>query len=82
MQDAITRKLGLGLQSLLAFCVFIKSREYLVCNEVCRQVPLLIQGHTMLEDLFILHMEEANVLLGIHQIRSGSQQLQRIMDGI
>lgn len=40
IQNSVAYRLGIGLQSLQEFKVFIGSGEYLVCREVCRQVPM------------------------------------------
>lgn len=65
IQDSVAYKLGIGLQSLQEFRVFIGSGEYLVCREVCRQVPLMIQKVALKEDLYVLAMEGVNVVLGV-----------------
>lgn len=70
IQDSVAYRLGVGLQSLQEFKVFISSGEYLLCQEVCRQVPLTIQEVTMIEDLYVLTMEGANVVLGIQWLET------------
>lgn len=70
IQDSMAYKLGVGLQSLQEFRVFIGSGEYLVCQEVCRQVPRTIQEVTMTEDLYVLTMEGANIVLGIQWLET------------
>lgn len=65
IQDFVAYKLGVGLQSLQEFKVFIGSGDYLVCREVMRQVSLIIQDITLNEDLYVLSMEGANIVLGI-----------------
>lgn len=55
-QDVMTYILGVGLQSLPEFKVFIGSGEYLVCREFCRQVPLCIRKVNLQEDLYVLVM--------------------------
>lgn len=47
------------------FRVFIGSGEFLVCPEVCRQVSLTLQNVVLNEDLFVLGMGGANVVLRI-----------------
>lgn len=54
IQDSIAYKLGLGLQSLPGFRVFIGSGEFLVCITVCRQVAMMVQGAEIKTDLFVL----------------------------
>lgn len=70
IQDSVAYKLGVGLQSLQEFKVFIGSGEYLVCREMVRQVPLTIQEVTLNEDLYVLSMEGANIVLGIQWLET------------
>lgn len=58
-------QLGFVVESLPTFKVFIGSGEYLVCKEVCRQVNVVIQNTTIMEDLFVLSMGGAKIVLGI-----------------
>lgn len=37
----------------------------MVCWEVCRQVPLIIQEEPINEDLYVLSIERTNIMLGI-----------------
>lgn len=65
IQAEVATRLGYGMQELPTFKVFIGSGEYLVCKEVCRQVSISIQNTDIVEDLFVLAMGGANVVLGI-----------------
>lgn len=65
IQESVVQKLGIPVEPLDAFCVFIGSGEFLVCREVCRQVSLTLQNMVLIEDLFVLDMGGANVVLGI-----------------
>lgn len=58
-------RLEYDVKALPAFKVFIGREEYLVCKEVYRQVGITIQNTVVTEDLFILPMEGANIVLGI-----------------
>lgn len=57
--------LGYTTESLPAFKVFIGCGEYLVYKEVCCQVNIVIQNTAVTEDLFVLSMGGANIVLGI-----------------
>lgn len=70
IQDSVAYKPGIGLQSLQEFKVFIGSGEYLVYWEVCRKVTLTIQELTMNEDLYVLSMKGANIVLGIQWLET------------
>lgn len=65
IQESVVNRCGYVIESLLAFKVFIGSGEYLVCKEVCRQVVISIQNTPVTEDLFVLSMSGANIVLGI-----------------
>lgn len=65
IQDMVVKKLGITMEPLPAFRVFIASGEFLVCKEVCRQVTLTLQNVVLTEDLFILNLGGSNVMLGI-----------------
>lgn len=65
VQEEVANRLGYEMQELPAFKVFIGSGEYLLCKEVCRQVSISIQNTCIIEDLFILAMRGANVVLRI-----------------
>lgn len=54
-----------GVQSLPEFWVYIGSGEYPVCEQVCRDIPITIQSVTLVEDLFVLAIGWANLVLGI-----------------
>lgn len=64
IQGEVVEKLGITAQVLLEFHVFIGSGEFLICNGVCRQLAIFMQGITIIQDLFVLTMERANVVLG------------------
>lgn len=70
VQDSVVYKLGVGLQPLPEFRVFIGSGESLICREVCRKVPLVVQEVTIIEDPYVLAVEGANVVLGIQRLET------------
>lgn len=65
VQDTLVRSLGIAIETLPEFWVFISRGEFLVCKEVFRQVPITLQNVLITKDLFILSMGGANVVLGI-----------------
>lgn len=65
IQETVVTRLGFEVESLPAFKVFIGSGEYLVSKEVCRQIVISIQNTTVTENLFVLLMGGANIVLGI-----------------
>lgn len=65
IQESVVEHLGYVMEPLPAFKVFIESGEHLVCKDVYRQVGIAIQNTTVTEDLFVLPMGGANIVLGI-----------------
>lgn len=65
IQESVVSRLGYAVESLPPFKVFIGSREYLVCKDVCRQVEISLQNTLVTEDLFVLPMGGANIVLRI-----------------
>lgn len=63
-------KLGIGTQKLLEFRIFIGSGEFLLCHEDFFQVALVVQGITITQDLFVLPMEGANMVLSIQWLKT------------
>lgn len=61
----MVHKLGIPIEPLPVFHLFIGSGEFLVCKEVCRQVTLTLQNTIITKDLFMLRMGGTNVMLGI-----------------
>lgn len=70
IQASMVSRLGYVVEALPAFQVFIGSGEYLVCKEVCRQVGITIQNTMVTEDLFVLPMSGANIVLGFYWLVS------------
>lgn len=65
IQDTEVQKLGMTVEPLPTFRVFIGSSEFLVCKEVWRRVTITLQNVVLTEDLFVLSMGGTNVVLGI-----------------
>lgn len=63
--EVFADKLGIPFSNLSEFWVFIGSGEFLVCCSVCKNVPISIQGVSIVQDLFVLTMEGTNFVLGI-----------------
>lgn len=70
IQDSMVYKLGLELRAFPEFHVFIGSSEFLVCNEVCRRVNILIQGAGVQKDLFMLAMGDANMVFRVQWLET------------
>ena len=62
-------RLGLKIQSIPAFRVYIGNADFLLFRFQCLQVPLVIQGHTFQLDFYILPIEGPDVVLGIQWLQ-------------
>lgn len=75
IKPQLTEQLGLHVKTIDAFKVYIGSGDYMVCNLVCSQVPLSLQGKSFSVDLYVLSIEGPDVVLGIHWL----QRLGRVL---
>lgn len=70
IQESVVHKLGVALQELPKFRIFIDSGDYLVRREVCQRVAITIQDAVITQDLFVLTMEGANIVLGVQWLET------------
>ena len=69
IKPALTNRLGLSLKSVPSFRVYIGNGDSLVCQFCFSQIPLTLQVHSFLVDLFILPIEGPDVVLGIQWLQ-------------
>lgn len=65
----LAKQLGLPIQSTTSFRVYIGNGDFLLCQFVCPQVSLSIQGNVFLMDRHILQIERSDVVLGIQWLQ-------------
>lgn len=53
IQESITKHLGLEVEKISSFQVFVGSDESIACGGVCRKVRLFMQNISVVEDLFV-----------------------------
>lgn len=70
IQDIVAHRLGLELHPLPEFHVYIGSGEYLICRGLCEQVTICVQEATIKQNLYVLTMEGANIVLGIQWLET------------
>lgn len=70
IQHSVAYKLGIAMRALPEFRVFIGSGDFLTCKEVCPHVPIRIQETTIVQDLHVLTMEGANVVLDVQWLET------------
>lgn len=64
IQDNMVEFLGLEVEQIDPFNVCVGNGDAIPCCGVCRRVPLFMQNVTIVEDIFVLKMEGANIVLG------------------
>ncbi|GKC52217.1 ty3-gypsy retrotransposon protein, partial [Tanacetum coccineum] len=65
----VVEKMQLPVASTKAFKVYIGSGESLLCERVCSQITLCMQGLTIEVDLYVLPMKGPNVVLRIQWLQ-------------
>ncbi|GJS16374.1 ty3-gypsy retrotransposon protein [Tanacetum coccineum] len=65
VQPDIVERMCLPVQMTKAFKVYIGSEEFLLCENVCSQTTLSMQGLTMEVDIYVLPMKGPALVLGI-----------------
>ncbi|KAK9189837.1 hypothetical protein WN943_018436 [Citrus x changshan-huyou] len=69
IKHAVAEVLGLVVQDTTTFRVHIGIGDSLVCRYVCSQVALSMQGHVFSIDLYVLPIEELDIVLGIQWLQ-------------
>ncbi|VFQ72131.1 unnamed protein product [Cuscuta campestris] len=62
-------KLGLSLEKVAAFRVYVGNGDSLCCTQQCRNVALELQGTTFTVDLYVLQIHGHDVVLGVQWLR-------------
>ncbi|GJT23351.1 reverse transcriptase [Tanacetum coccineum] len=65
----VVERMCLPIKATNAFKVYIGSGETLLCESLCSQVTIRMQGLTMEVDLYVLPMQGPNVVLGIQWLQ-------------
>ncbi|XP_069150863.1 uncharacterized protein [Solanum lycopersicum] len=65
IQERVARFLQLSIETISSFPVVVRSGQRLRCDGVARGLMLLIQGTTLTEDLYILSLHGADLVLGV-----------------
>lgn len=61
----VADKLSLKRTPITKFKVWTGSGAYLTCRSKCERVPLFIQGHEFVVDLFVLEIKGSEIVLGV-----------------
>ena len=65
IQERVARFQQLSIETISSFHGVVGSGQHLRCGGVARGVTLLIQGTTLIEDLYVLSLHGANLFLGV-----------------
>ncbi|XP_019237377.1 PREDICTED: uncharacterized protein LOC109217575 [Nicotiana attenuata] len=65
IQPRAAKHLQLPIESVPIFSVMVGSGQRLPSNAVARQTNMVIQGHTLVEDLYILPFHGSDIVLGV-----------------
>lgn len=69
IKSVLAERLGLPIQPITHFWVYIGNGDFLVCQLYCPQVNLTMQGYVFTLDLFVLPIEGPDVVLGIQWLQ-------------
>ncbi|KAH9782770.1 hypothetical protein KPL71_009054 [Citrus sinensis] len=70
LKPPLAERLGLSVQAITPFRVYIGNGDFLTCRFLCPKVPINMQGHEFLLDFFLLPIEGPDVVLGIQWLQS------------
>ncbi|XP_062118810.1 uncharacterized protein LOC133832489 [Humulus lupulus] len=70
IQEDLAIKLSLPHEDTKCFWVYMGSGHHLTYSQQCKQVPLELQGHQFLVDLFVLPILGLDVVLGMHWLQT------------
>ena len=65
IQEGLVDQLGLQLVSASRFCVYMGNGHFLLCDRIYIVVPLKLQGHEFLVDLYVLPICVLDIVLGM-----------------
>lgn len=70
VEDRIAKQLGLPLESNNSFQVLVGNGEQLPCSSFCPKLPLQLDSHNFLVDLFVLPLSGAELVLGVQWLKT------------
>ena len=70
LKPPLAERLGLSVQAITPFRVYIGNGDFLTCRFLCPKVPINMQGHEFLLDFFLLPIEGPDVVFGIQWLQS------------
>lgn len=61
--------LNLKAQPTKRLSVMVGNGNELLCNQICPQVPVLIQGHIFKVDLYVMGLSGADLIFGVEWLK-------------
>ena len=61
----VAAQLVVPLTDIEPFEVYVGNGECLVCQAKCSRLPVVLQGHEILVDFFVLDMSAVDMVLGV-----------------
>ena len=70
IQEGLVDQLGLQPVTAPRFRVYMGNGQFLLCDKICMDVPLMLQGHEFLVDLYVLPICGFDIVLGMQWLRT------------
>ncbi|XP_073153488.1 uncharacterized protein [Henckelia pumila] len=70
IQEGLVERLGIPSNASRHFRVYMGNGQYLWCDRMCSQVPLVLQGHEFAIDMYVLPIWGLDVVLGMQWLRT------------
>ena len=70
IQEGLVEKLVLFSVLAPKFRVYMGSGQFLLCDSICMNIPLLLQGHEFIVDLYVLPICGLDIMLGMQWLRA------------
>ena len=70
IQDHIARFLHLATQPTKQLHVMVGNDTELCCNQVCKAISIIIQGHQFVVDLYVMALGGANIVFGVEWLKT------------
>lgn len=65
IQDRIAYFLHLAPQPTKQLCIMVGNGTELCCNQVCKAISIIIQGHQFVVDLYVMALGGENIIFGV-----------------
>ena len=69
IKPTLVEQLGLPIQPILTFRVYIGNGDFLACKFLCPQVTLTMQGTDFSLNLFVMPIEGLDIVLGVEWLQ-------------